>query len=74
MAFEAGADPVRGRGEKGRAHPEPRPPLRSGNPSRRAVRPTIMNLRDFRKAPPYLGRAERIACHKLYHGVSPEAA
>ena len=59
---------------KGRAHPEPRPPLRSGNPSRRAVRPTIMNLRDFRKAPPYLGRAERIACHKLYHGVSPEAA
>jgi hypothetical protein len=33
-----------------------------------------MNLRDFRKAPPYLGRAERIACHKLYHGVSPEAA
>ena len=42
-------------GEKGRACPEPRPLLRSGNPNRRAVRPTNMNPRDFRKAAPYLG-------------------
>ena len=42
-------------GEKGRARPEPRPPLRSGNPSRRAVRPINMNPRDFSKAAPYLG-------------------
>ena len=41
--------------KKGRARPEPSPHLGSGNPSRRAVRPTIMNPRDFRKAAPYLG-------------------
>ena len=42
-------------GEKGRARLEPYPPLRIGNPSSRAVRPTNMNPRDFRKAAPYLG-------------------
>jgi hypothetical protein len=41
--------------KKGRARPEPRPHLRIGNPSGRAVRPTNMNPRDFRKAAPYLG-------------------
>jgi hypothetical protein len=42
-------------GKKGRAPPEPHPPIRIGNPSRRAVRPTNMNPRDFEKAAPYLG-------------------
>jgi hypothetical protein len=34
-------------GKTGRARPEPRPPLRIGNPSRRAIRPTNMNPRAF---------------------------
>ncbi len=35
-------------GEKGRACPEPRPTLRSGNPSRRAVRPDVALAPDAR--------------------------